>query len=102
MTDYHETSQVAVDAATLAATKRYAKPFGDPRGIAPAAWPDKHGFLGKPEDKDTGLTTVGAREYDPTIGRFLSVDPVLDIADPQQMLGYTYANDNPTSGSDPA
>ncbi|GAA1138006.1 RHS repeat-associated core domain-containing protein [Kribbella jejuensis] len=101
VTDYHETSQVAVDAATLTATKRYAKPFGDPRGVAPGAWPDNHGFLGKPEDKDTGLTTVGAREYDPTIGRFLSVDPVLDIADPQQMLGYTYANDNPTSGSDP-
>ncbi|MFF1821545.1 polymorphic toxin-type HINT domain-containing protein [Kribbella sp. NPDC058245] len=98
--DYHGTSQVAVDADTMVATKRYAKPFGDPRGPT-VAWPDDHGFLGKPEDKDTGLTTLGAREYDPTIGRFISVDPLLDANDPQQMLGYTYANDNPISGSDP-
>ncbi|WP_344157730.1 RHS repeat-associated core domain-containing protein [Kribbella yunnanensis] len=101
ITDYHGTSQVAVDSATLQATKRYAKPFGDPRGTEPTAWPDDHGFLNKPEDKVTGLTTIGAREYDPTIGRFISLDPLLDPNDPQQMLGYTYANDNPTSGSDP-
>ncbi|GAB3933071.1 RHS repeat-associated core domain-containing protein [Kribbella albertanoniae] len=100
VTDYHGTSQVAVNAATLTPTKRYAKPFGDPRGAA-VAWPDDHGFLNKPEDKLTGLTTVGAREYDPTIGRFISLDPLLDPNDPQQMLGYTYANDNPVSGSDP-
>ncbi|WP_405056347.1 hypothetical protein OG474_26850 [Kribbella sp. NBC_01505] len=99
--DYHGTSQVAVDTVTQVAAKRYAKPFGDPRGASPTTWPDNHGFLGKPEDKVTGLTTVGAREYDPTIGRFISVDPLLDLADPQQMLGYTYANDNPVSGSDP-
>ncbi|MDX6263469.1 MAG: hypothetical protein QOH84_5157, partial [Kribbellaceae bacterium] len=101
VSDYHQTSQVAVDAATLAATRRYAKPFGDPRGTEPTTWPDNHGFLGKPEDKSTGLTTLGAREYDPSIGRFISVDPLLDLADPQQMLGYTYANDNPVTGSDP-
>ncbi|MBB6569978.1 hypothetical protein HPO96_08075 [Kribbella sandramycini] len=101
VTDYHGTSQVAVDSVTLAPTKRYAKPFGDPRGAAATAWPDNHGFLNKPEDETTGLTTIGAREYDPTIGRFLSVDPLLDPSDPQQMLGYTYANDNPVSISDP-
>ncbi|GAB3933048.1 hypothetical protein GCM10029976_039840 [Kribbella albertanoniae] len=101
VTDYHGTSQVAVNAATLTPTKRYAKPFGDPRGAEPTAWPDDNGFLNKPEDKVTGLTTVGAREYDPTIGRFISLDPLLDPNDPQQMLGYTYANDNPVSGSDP-
>jgi RHS repeat-associated protein len=101
VTDYHGTSQVAVDAGSLDATVRYAKPFGDPRGTASQSWPDNHGFLGKPEDTNTGLTTVGAREYDPLIGRFLSVDPLLNPDDPQQMLGYTYANDNPVSDSDP-
>ncbi|MFC9690824.1 RHS repeat-associated core domain-containing protein [Kribbella sp. NPDC056951] len=100
--DYHGTSQVAVDADTMVATKRYAKPFGDPRGVRPATWPDNRGFLGKPQDEDTGLTTLGAREYDPAIGRFISVDPMLDPNDPQQLLGYTYANDNPITGSDPS
>ncbi|WP_425315077.1 hypothetical protein [Streptomyces bingchenggensis] len=32
---------------------------------------------------------MGARDYDPTTGRFLSVDPVMDLTDPQQVNGYT-------------
>ncbi|MCD1573379.1 RHS repeat-associated core domain-containing protein, partial [Agromyces mediolanus] len=39
---------------------------------------------------------------DETLGRFLSVDPLLDLADPQQWNGYAYANNNPTSMSDPS
>ncbi|RZU16408.1 intein/RHS repeat-associated protein [Kribbella rubisoli] len=99
--DHHETTSVAVDSKTLAVTTRFTTPFGEIRGNDPASWPDDHGFLDKPQDKMTGLTQVGAREYDPTIGRFLSVDPLMDTADPQQMLGYTYGNNNPTSMSDP-
>ncbi|MFI5736557.1 polymorphic toxin-type HINT domain-containing protein [Kribbella sp. NPDC051587] len=98
--DHHGTSNVAVDSKTLATTKRYTTPFGEARGPE-VAWPDNHGFLGKPEDKATGLTTVGAREYDSSIGRFLSVDPMMDTADPHQMLGYTYGNNNPATISDP-
>ncbi|MFI5709547.1 RHS repeat-associated core domain-containing protein [Kribbella sp. NPDC051620] len=99
--DYHQTTHVAVDAATLTATTRYTKPFGEARGITPPSWPNNHGFLGKPEDKDTGLTTVGAREYDPATGRFLSVDALLDKTDMQSPLGYPYAANNPVSMSDP-
>ncbi|WP_460407308.1 RHS repeat-associated core domain-containing protein, partial [Actinophytocola sediminis] len=43
----------------------------------------------------------GARQYDPTLGRFISVDPIMDLTDPQQMNGYTYSNNNPTTYSDP-
>ncbi len=99
--DHHDTTSVAVDSKTLATTTRYTTPFGESRGTDPTGWPDDHGFLGKPQDKTTGLTNVGAREYDPSIGRFLSVDPVMDTSDPQQMLGYTYGNNNPTTMSDP-
>lgn len=101
VSDNHNTSQVTVDDSTHQATARYNTPFGAPRGPSAASWPDAHGFLGKPEDKDTGLTHVGAREYDPTLGRFLSVDPVIDLADPQSLLAYAYANNNPTTFSDP-
>lgn len=100
-TDYHNTSQVTLSNDTHTATTRYATPFGAPRGPTPTAWPDTHNFLGKPEDKTTGLTHIGAREYDPTLGDFISVDPVLDPAEPQSLLGYAYANNNPTSASDP-
>lgn len=50
------------------------------------------------EDAATGL---GAREYDQVSGRFLSADPIIDVADPLQMNGYAYANNSPISKSDP-
>ncbi|MEU9115490.1 RHS repeat-associated core domain-containing protein [Streptomyces sp. NPDC048483] len=54
------------------------------------------------DDTDiTGLTHLGAREYDPETGRFLSVDPVMDPSDPQQMQGYAYGNSNPVTNVDP-
>jgi RHS repeat-associated protein len=49
----------------------------------------------------TGLTHLGAREYDPVLGRFVSVDPVLDQTDPSQMDGYVYGRHNPVNWSDP-
>lgn len=49
----------------------------------------------------TGLTLVGARAYDPTLGRFISVDPVQDTGQPQQWNGYSYANNTPVTSSDP-
>jgi hypothetical protein len=43
---------------------------------------------------------MGAREYDPALGRFASADTVIDTSDPQQMNGYAYASNNPVSYSD--
>ena len=42
------------------------------------------------------------RDYDPATGRFVTVDPVFDPADSQQMNGYTYSNNNPVTFSDPS
>lgn len=101
--DPHGTATTTVDATTMAVTRRDTKPYGTPRGTppAPTTWPDDKGFLGKPQDT-TGLTHIGAREYDPTLGRFITVDPIMDLADPQQMHGYAYANNGPASFSDPS
>ncbi|MDG4785251.1 RHS repeat-associated core domain-containing protein [Micromonospora sp. WMMD1102] len=76
-------------------------PYGAPRGSAPANWPNKRGYLGKPTDEVTGLTVLGARHYDPAAGRFVSVDPILNTEDPNQIGGYTYAGDDPVNRSDP-
>ncbi len=99
--DQHGTGQLAINAATLSASRRKALPYGETRGTPPASWPDQHGFVGGTQDP-TGLTHLGAREYDPTLGRFVSVDPIVDPGDPQQMHGYTYANNSPTTSSDPS
>ena len=37
----------------------------------------------------------------PDTGRFISVDPVIDASDPQQLNGYAYANNSPETFSDP-
>ncbi|HEU5160767.1 MAG TPA: RHS repeat-associated core domain-containing protein [Streptosporangiaceae bacterium] len=60
-------------------------------------WPGDNGFVGGTQDP-TGLTHLGARDYDPETGRFLSVDPLIDLNDPQQFNAY--ANNTPTL-SDP-
>ncbi|MFF1967082.1 RHS repeat-associated core domain-containing protein [Streptomyces sp. NPDC058232] len=99
--DHHGTASMTVDATTQAVTRRYTKPFGESRGAAPSAWPDDKGFLGKPADADTGLTHIGAREYDPSTGRFLSIDPVLASDDHESLNGYAYANNTPVTKSDP-
>lgn len=99
--DHHGTSSMAVDATTQAITRRYSKPFGETRGTTPPAWPDDKGFLGKTTDAGTGLTHVGAREYDTATGRFLSADPVLVPDDHESLNGYAYANNTPVTKSDP-
>ncbi|WP_454300483.1 RHS repeat-associated core domain-containing protein [Salana multivorans] len=63
-------------------------------------WVGDHGFLDKPTDT-TGLTQIGARYYDPVLGAFISPDPILDTATPQQRGPYAYSENNPTTYSDP-
>lgn len=102
--DHHGTSSLAIGADTTQAfTKRYTTPFGADRGTpAYGPWPDDKGFLGKTRDTTTGLTHIGAREYDPTIGQFLSVDPILATSDAQSLNGYSYADNSPVTSADPS
>ncbi|GFJ87002.1 RHS repeat-associated core domain-containing protein [Phytohabitans rumicis] len=98
--DHQGTAQIAVDSATQQVVHRRQTPFGQARGAA-VTWPGEKGFVGGTVDGSTGLTQLGARLYDPGIGRFVSVDPVMVLTDPQQMHGYAYANNSPVTFSDP-
>jgi RHS repeat-associated protein len=95
------TALESIDASSLAVTRRYYDPYGNPRGTVPGSWPNQHGYVGKPADPNTSLDLLGARQYDSATGRFLQVDPVLETSDPRQMGGYSYAADNPATHSDP-
>ncbi|CAM5444141.1 Type IV secretion protein Rhs OS=Streptomyces aurantiogriseus OX=66870 GN=GCM10010251_83120 PE=4 SV=1 [Streptomyces aurantiogriseus] len=102
--DHHNTASLAINTDTgQTFTKRYTTPFGADRGTPLyGPWPDDKGFLGKTRDTTTGLTHIGAREYDPVIGQFISVDPVLAPDSPQLLNGYSYAGNNPITNSDPS
>ncbi|SEG57955.1 RHS repeat-associated core domain-containing protein [Nonomuraea solani] len=99
--DHQGTSQAAVNATNGDLAVRRSTPFGEDRGTAPPWWPGQRGFVGGTKDATTGLVHLGAREYDPKFGRFLSVDPIIDDVDPQQLNGYSYASNSPVSMSDP-
>ncbi|MEV7417545.1 RHS repeat-associated core domain-containing protein [Streptomyces sp. NPDC089919] len=101
LSDHHGTGTIQVDSATHAVTKRRTTPFGAARGQQPTGWTGDRGFVGGTRDASTGLTHLGAREYDPATGRFVSADPVMDLSDTQQINGYAYAHNNPLASSDP-
>ncbi|MFF1819395.1 RHS repeat-associated core domain-containing protein [Kribbella sp. NPDC058245] len=101
--DHHGTSTIVIDNTPAQNVQRKRlDPYGNLRGVAPAAWPGQRGFVGGTEDPSTGLVHLGAREYDPKTGRFISVDPEANYSDPQTINGYSYSNNSPISFSDPS
>ncbi|MFF8804108.1 RHS repeat-associated core domain-containing protein, partial [Streptomyces omiyaensis] len=99
--DHHNTNNLSFSSTTLTFNRRKSLPYGGQRGAAPAFWPGTKGFVGGDIDTTTGLTHIGAREYDTELGQFISVDPLLSLDQPQSLNGYSYANNNPTTASDP-
>ncbi len=99
--DLAGTGELAIDADTQEFQRRRITPFGEERGLKSAAWPGNKGFVGGTVDSSTGLTQLGERAYDPSTGRFISPDPVIDFAEPQQTNAYAYANNSPVTFSDP-
>lgn len=82
---------------------RKQDPFGNQRGTdtVGANMQAHTGFLGATRDDSSGYQPLGARLYDPVVGRFPSADPVLDLNDLLQSNGYAYAHNNPVTMSDP-
>ncbi|GAA4495101.1 hypothetical protein GCM10023191_035310 [Actinoallomurus oryzae] len=98
--DPHGSAELSIDGSSQALAQRRFTPFGQFRGAPTGIWPTDKGFVGGTIDP-SGLTNLGARQYDPDIGRFISVDPLFDLTDPQSWNGYAYSDNNPTTESDP-
>ncbi|GAA4902341.1 RHS repeat-associated protein [Stackebrandtia albiflava] len=97
--DHQGTTQWEVNAETMVSTVRRQDPYGLVRGEA-QRFLGQRGFVGSVTDP-TGLSQMGARQYDAMLGRFVSVDPKVDYEDPQRMHAYAYANNSPVTFSDP-
>ncbi|MET7477803.1 RHS repeat-associated core domain-containing protein [Streptomyces sp. NPDC005648] len=99
--DRQGTGTLEIDSQTQQVVRRQYKPFGESRDQT-GTWIGQQGYVGGTQDDNTGLTNLGAREYDPSIGRFLSPDPVMDPGSPQTWNAYDYAGDSPITESDPS
>ena len=65
--------------------------------------PNKVWYTSRHQDADTGLVYMGARYYDPALGRFLSVDSVgFNEQNVHSFNRYAYANNNPYRFRDPS
>jgi RHS repeat-associated protein len=79
----------------IPARKRYL-PYGQPRDTTTYTTTD-HNYLGQPKDTNN-LIYLNNRYHDPTIGSFISVDPLVSITG----MPYLYGNGNPTTLADPS
>lgn len=103
--DHRGTAQIAIDAHDGATQRRRLDTFGVARDQTSgdvSSWVNDKGFVGGTNDESTGLVHLGAREYDASIGRFVSRDAVTNPDNPQQMNGYAYGNNNPATQADPS
>ena len=63
---------------------------------------DRYGFTHQEMLDNVNLIHMNGRVYDPTLGRFLSVDPVFEFPTNTQSLNpYSYVLNNPLSMTDP-
>ncbi|MEU3981248.1 RHS repeat-associated core domain-containing protein [Streptomyces sp. NPDC026672] len=84
-------------------TRRRYTPFGKERDVDGTLPPGlDRGFLGKPEDDSTGLSILGARMYDASLGRFTGPDELSSPYTPQNLSAYSYSDNDPVNAADPS
>ena len=116
LTDHLGSSDTVVNAATGAVvTKDSSSPFGQRRqsnwtaGVpsswyqtAPLAQATRRGFTFHEQLDGVGFIHMNGRVYDPTVGRFLSGDPITgDGSDSQRANPYSYVSNRPLNLTDP-
>jgi len=77
-------------------------PYGETR-YEEGTLPTDYGFTGQRKNSYLDTYSMGAREYDPSLGRWLSADTIVpDPANPQSFNRFTYVYNNPLKYVDPS
>jgi RHS repeat-associated protein len=102
--DHLGTTSVVLDGqgSVVAESRHY--PYGEERWRWPqeGTFPTEYRFTGQRQDAGLGLYFMGARQYDPALGRWLSADTIVpDPANPQSYNRYSWALGNPLRYVDP-
>ncbi|GEK01948.1 hypothetical protein TNCT1_42240 [Streptomyces sp. 1-11] len=102
LSDNQASTQLVITAVGGTVLRRRYTPFGAARSTG-SSLPSStdRGFVGGQEDDSTGLSLLGARMYDPSLGRFLSTDPLTAAGEPQSLSAYSYSNNDPVNFADP-
>jgi RHS repeat-associated protein len=102
-TDHLGTVRMISDFYGRMVSKHDYFPFGEE--ISPQSSFNTHRFTGHEHDQETGLDYMLARYYEAGVGRFVSVDPALNVAsrrnDPGKLNLFAYAANNPLKYTDP-
>jgi RHS repeat-associated protein len=78
------------------------RPYGERTVNSAAASGNKVWFTSRRQNAETGLVYMGARYYDPVVGRFISTDPSgFDEQSVHSFNRYAYASNNPYKYVDP-
>ncbi len=100
--DISGTPVLATDANGNVVWRENYRPYGERMNNPSAEAGNAIGFTGKPFDPTTGLSYMGARYYNPMLGRFMGVDPAPgNVGDLHSFNRYAYANNNPYKFVDP-
>jgi len=93
---------VTDEAANVVARYRYDA-WGKSQQSAGTTDPTRRGYTGHEELDGLSLVNMNGRVYDPLIGRFTAVDPILqDGSNWQNYNGYSYVLNNPLMQTDPS
>ena len=96
LADHLGSTRAALDGDGNAVARFEYGPHGETTAAGTAAAEVRYRYTGHPWDEAQGVYETPARQYDPTLGRFLSVDPQRQDASP-----YVYAGNNPVGYVDP-
>ena len=96
LTDHLGSTRVVLDAEGNVVARFEYGPYGETTAAGTAAAEVRYRYTGHPWNEAQGVYETPARGYDPTLGRFLSVDPKREGASP-----YVYAGNNPVGYVDP-